>query len=278
MKPFNPEGYFIDHIKNPYIGDDAALVGGLIYSADAFCQGSHFLREWMSPAQVGRKAMLVNLSDAVAMNADPLYALVTVMLPRDFGPEQIDELAGALGRTAAEFGCEIIGGDTVAGEELHLSITLISRSDAPLLRSGVEPGDLLVYTGTLGESKRDLEALMRGESIPPDSRFYEPVLRRGFVRKCRKYLRAGMDLSDGLYCDTNKLLDHNGLGMEPLQEIPEAIGSSGEEYEMLVAVAPENLEALRECARKEGVPVTVFARAEENDRRFPCRDHHVIEG
>ncbi|ADV46333.1 Thiamine-phosphate kinase [Nitratifractor salsuginis DSM 16511] len=277
MKAFNPEARFISKIKSLYIGDDAALVNGLIYSADAFCEGTHFLREWMSPAQVGRKAMLVNLSDAVAMNADPLYALVTVMLPRDFGPGQIDELAGALKQTAAEFGCEIIGGDTVAGEELHLSVTLISCSDAPLLRGGIQPGDLLAYTGTLGESKRNLEALMRGENIPSDSRFYEPVLRRDFVRKCRKYLRAGMDLSDGLYCDTDKLLDYNGLGMELLQEIPEAIGSSGEEYEMLVAVAPENLEALRECARKEGVPLNVFARVEENDRRFPCRDHHLIE-
>jgi thiamine-monophosphate kinase len=86
-----------------------------------------------------------------------------------------------------------------------------------------------------------------------------------------------MDLSDGLYCDTNKLLGNNNLGMELLQEIPEAIGSSGEEYEMLIAVAPGNLAALRECARKQKVPLNVFARVVENDRRFPCRDHHVIE-
>jgi thiamine-monophosphate kinase len=277
MKVFNPEAYFIRRMRSPHIGDDAALIDGMIYSADAFCEGSHFLREWMSPAQVGRKAMLVNLSDAVAMNADPLYALVTVMLPPDYGPEQIDGLSSALERTASEYGCEIIGGDTVAGEKLHLSITLISRSDAPLFRSGIQPGDLLAYTGTLGESKRDLEALMRGERIPSDSRFYEPVLRRDFVRDCREYLRAGMDLSDGLYCDTNKLLSYNNLGMELLQEIPEAIGSSGEEYEMLIAVAPENLAELEECARKQKVPLTVFARVVENDRRFPCRDHHVIE-
>jgi thiamine-monophosphate kinase len=45
---------------------------------DAFHEDVHFKRSWMSPAQIARKAMLINLSDVVAMNATPLYALVSV--------------------------------------------------------------------------------------------------------------------------------------------------------------------------------------------------------
>ncbi len=274
MKISNPEAFFIKQISNPHIGDDGVVIDGLIYSADAFCEGIHFLREWMSPFQIGRKAMLVNISDAVAMNADPLYALISVMLPRDFRKNQIEELSKSLQLTAAEFSCEIIGGDTVVGDRVELAITLISRSNAPLYRSGLEPGDLLAYSGVLGESKRHLEALMRGESIPSNSRFFEPALRRDFIRECRKYLRAGMDISDGLYCDTNKLLDYNDLGMELLREIPEAIGASGEEYEMLIAFAPQNLKDLQECAKRHGVPITIFAKVKANMQRFACRDHH----
>jgi len=277
MKRIDKEAYLIRQLRSPQIGDDAAVIDGMIYSADAFCEGTHFRREWMSPAQVGRKAMLVNLSDAVAMNADPRYALVTVMLPRDMEEKEIDELVEALESTAAEYGCEIIGGDTVGGEQLHLSITLISHSDAPLRRRGIEAGDLLAYTGTLGESKRDLEALMRGEKIPADSRFYEPTLRRDFVKVCRPYLKAGMDLSDGLYCDLNKLLLANGLGLEPMMDIPPEIGESGEEYEMLVAFAPEERERVEECARLTGTELTIFAIAAENDFRYPCKDHHFRE-
>ncbi len=274
MKRIDKEAYLIRRLRSPYIGDDAALVDGMIYSADAFCEGTHFRWEWMSPAQIGRKAMLVNLSDAVAMNADPKYALVTVMLPRNMKEKEINELVEALESTAAEYGCEIIGGDTVGGDRLHLSITLISHSDAPLLRRGIEAGDLLAYTGTLGESKRDLEALMRGETIPADSRFYEPTLRRDFVKACRPYLKGGMDLSDGLYCDVNKLLGANNLSLAPTMEIPPEIGESGEEYEMLVAFAPEDRARVEECARESGIELTVFGMAAEKGIRYSCKDHH----
>ena len=268
------ESFLIGRLASEHIGDDGALIGSTVYSADAFCEGSHFLREWMTPAQIGRKAMLVNLSDAVAMNADPRYALVTVMLPRDMSEREIGELVEALEATAGEYGCEIIGGDTVGGEALHLSITLISHSNAPLTRRGVRPGDLLAYTGTLGDSRRDLERLMRGERISPDSRFYRPRLRGAFIRRARPLLRAGMDISDGLYCDVNKLLELNGVGMESLREIPPEIGESGEEYEMLVVVAPENLDALQKLAEEMELPLTLFGRVADNRFRYPCRSHH----
>ena len=268
------ETFLISRLNSKYIGDDAAVIGEMVYSADAFCEGTHFRREWMSPAQIGRKAMLINLSDAVAMNADPLYALVSVMVPRGLSENDITQLTDALEMTAGEYGCEIIGGDTVGGEALHLSITLISRSDAPLMRSGLKPGDLLAYTGALGESKRDLEKLLRGEKIPRESRFYEPVLRREFVAKARPWLRAGMDISDGLYCDTGKMLDLNGLGLIPLIEIGSGIGESGEEYEMLVAFPPENREVLEKIGEETQTPLHIFAEVGDNDFRYPCKSHH----
>ncbi|WP_457606313.1 thiamine-phosphate kinase [Nitratifractor sp.] len=269
------EAFLIGLMDSPHIGDDGAVLGESVYSADAFCEGTHFLREWMSPYQIGRKAMLVNLSDAVAMNAEPRYALVMVSIPREMGEEEIAELSRGLRETAAEYGCEIIGGDTVGGERLHLGISLVSHSSDPLPRRGVRPGDLLAYTGSLGQSRRDLMALLEGKKLAADSRFYEPTLRGEFVREARPLLRAGMDLSDGLYCDTNKLLDANGLGLELRQEIPEEIGASGEEYEMLVAFDPAGEEALREVAERTGTPLTIFARTmREGGFRFPCRSHH----
>ena len=127
------EHYLISKLSSKYIGDDAAVVGDTLYSMDAFFEDVHFKREWMSMAQIGRKAMLINLSDAIAMNAKPQFALVTVALPADLSHEDIDALTTSMENTAREFGCEIIGGDTVGGDKLHLSITIISHSDTPLL-------------------------------------------------------------------------------------------------------------------------------------------------
>jgi thiamine-monophosphate kinase len=268
------EAYLISRLSSKYIGDDAAVIDGMVYSMDAFFEDTHFKRAWMSMAQIGRKAMLVNLSDAVAMNAHPKFALVTVSIPQDMDTEAIDELMESMHRTAAEYGCEIIGGDTIGGEKLHLSITIISRSDDPLYRKGVEEGDLLAFTGTLGESRRDLEALFQGEKIAGDSRFYEPQLRAAFIYRTRSLLSAGMDISDGLYCDTNKLLEMNGLGFEILENINDEQGFSGEEYEMLVAFKERDLEAVMQAAEETGTPLTIFAKAAKNDRRFPCKSHH----
>jgi len=271
------EDYLISKLSSKYIGDDAAVIGDTLYSMDAFFEDVHFKRDWMSLAQIGRKAMLINLSDAIAMNAKAQFALVTVSLPPNLSNTDIDELMQSMERTAREYGCEIIGGDTVGGDKLHLSVTIISKSKNPLLRTGLEEGDLLAFTGTLGESKRDLDALYRGEKIDNDSRFLEPKLRAEFIEKARGLLKVGMDISDGLYCDTNKLLDINKYGFNILKTISDYIGFSGEEYEMLIGFKKEDLKALKAVAESLDLPLTVFAEVAENEERYPCKSHHFSQ-
>jgi len=271
----NKEDYLISKLSSKYIGDDAAVVEDKLYSMDAFFEDVHFKREWMSMRQIARKAMLVNLSDAVAMNADPKYALVTLSLPKEISTENIDELLLALEQTGREFGCEIIGGDTIAGDKLHLSITIVSESKNPLHRNTIKEGDFLAYTGVLGESKRDLERLMRGENIASTSRFYEPQLRAEFIKEARAYLNSGMDISDGLFCDTNKLLATQNFSMNLLEEIPSEIGTSGEEYEMLVSFSSEHYDKVKEIAEQTAVPLTIFAKVVKGKGvLFACKNHH----
>lgn len=273
-KKIDKEHYLINKLSSKYIGDDAAVVGNTLYSMDAFFEDVHFKRAWMSMTQIGRKAMLINLSDAIAMNAKPQFALVTVSLPKDISEQEIDELTQSLESTAHEYGCEIIGGDTVGGDKVHLSITIVSRSDDPLLRSGLKEDDLLAYTGTLGESKQDLDALFRGEKISKNSRFFEPTLRADFIEKARPFLHAGMDISDGLFCDMNKLLDINEYGFKILKDISEEKGLSGEEYEMLVSFSQHEFETVKRIAEETDTPLTVFAKVVKNNERFKCVSHH----
>ena len=270
----NREDYLINKLSSHYIGDDGAIVGDYIYSMDAFFENVHFKRDWMSLTQIARKAMLVNISDAVAMNAQPMYALVTLSLPKDITKQDIDEIVTSLHQTANEFECEIIGGDTIAGERLDFSITIISKSDNPLTRKGLKEGDLLAYTGILGESKKDLNRLLKGEKISDNSRFIEPKLRTKFIELARPYILVGMDISDGLYCDTNKLLDYNSIGFEPLIDISDEIGSSGEEYEMLIGFSANSLNDIQKVTQSLDLELTVFARVIDNDNRFGCVNHH----
>jgi thiamine-monophosphate kinase len=268
------EQFLIGQLSSNYIGDDGAVVGSMVYSMDSFFEGVHFEREWMSMSQIGHKAMVVNISDAIAMNASPKYALVSLSIPKDIKDIEIEELTNSLESTAREYGCEIIGGDTVGGDRLHLSITIISHSTSPLYRSGLKEGDYLAYTGVLGKSKEGLDRLFDGESIPDNSRFYRPTLRGEFIGRAREYLHSGMDISDGLYCDTNKLLEYNSLGFKPLLDIAQSVGMSGEEYEMLVAFSPQDRERVEQIASSLDMELTLFAEVSSNDNRFICKSHH----
>jgi thiamine-monophosphate kinase len=270
----NREDYLIKKLNSKYIGDDGAIVGDKIYSADAFFEDVHFKRDWLTLAQIAQKAMLVNISDAIAMNAKPIYALVTLSLPKDIDLDGIDEIIDSLHKTANEFGCEIIGGDTIVADKLNFSITIISQSNNPLSRKGLIVGDLLAYTGVLGESKRDLEKLLNGQGIPLNSRFIKPILRDKFIEYSREYLSVGMDISDGLFCDTNKLLRYNNLGLEVLIDIPNHIGSSGEEYEMLIGFSKDNLDTILKIANSLDLELTIFAKVIEGNSRFECLDYH----
>ncbi len=270
----NRESYIIESLKSDYIGDDGAIIGDTIYSMDGFYEGVHFKREWMSLSQIARKAMLVNISDAIAMCAEPKYALVTLSIPKGFNKREIDEILISLQYTADEFGCEIIGGDTLISDILSFSITIISTSKNPLTRKGLEVGDYLAYTGELGGSRRDLERLFRGEKIDSNSRFIEPILRGDFIYRVRDYLSAGMDISDGLFCDTDKLLDHNRLGFIELIKIDDEVGRSGEEYEMLIGFREENREKVEEIANSLKLRLTIFGKIADNKNRFNCIDHH----
>ena len=268
------EEFFISCFESKMIGDDGAIDGELIYSSDMFFEDIHFKREWMSLYEIAKKSMLVNISDTIAMNALPKKALLNIQLPRDMSKKDLKELAKGFLDSAKEFDFEIIGGDTIGGERLNISITIISQSKNPLKRDNLKEGDLLAFTGELGESLRDLNRLLNGERVSKDSRFITPTLRADFIYKVREYLTSGMDISDGLFCDTNKLLTSNNLGLKLLIDIPDEVGFSGEEYEMLIGFEEKSREKVLEIAKETNTPLTIFAKAEKNSFKFPCKSHH----
>ena len=78
----NLENYFISLFKSKYIGDDAAVIDSFTYSKDAFYENVHFKTTWMNYYEIAKKSMLVNISDSIAMNAKPVYALLSVAIPK----------------------------------------------------------------------------------------------------------------------------------------------------------------------------------------------------
>jgi len=270
----NLENYFISLFNNNYIGDDAAVIGNFIYSKDAFFEDVHFKKEWMSYYQIAKKAMLVNISDAIAMNANPCYALLSVAMPKSMDKKAMRELAAGFKDAAKCYNIEIVGGDTISNTKLDISVTIISQSKKPLFRKGIRKGYLLAYTGELGRSAKDLQKLFRGGKINKKSKFVNIVLREAFVQRAARYLKAGMDISDGLFSDLQKILKLNRCGISFDKKILKSKGCSGEEYEMLVAFDRRDKKALLRRSAQSRTKITIFANATRKKYVNRCKAHH----
>ncbi len=268
------ERFFISLFNNKLIGDDGACIDGYVYSSDAFFEDVHFKREWMDPQDIGYKAMIVNISDALAMNAEPLYALVDISLPKEMKPAQMERIAKGLQRAAKEHGCQIVGGDTIAASKINIALTIISKTKRPIGRKGVKEGYLLAFTGDIGSVGRDLRRLLRGARVSKRSKFFRPSLRKAFLKRASRFVGAMMDISDGLFSDLQKLCEANKMGCRFIRDISKYEGCSGEEYELLIAFDPRKKEAIMRRAKMSRTKITIFAQAQRGRFRSPCRPHH----
>ena len=136
---------------------------------DALVEGIDFLKRWITPYQLGRRALAVSLSDLAAMGSTPAFCLVTICA-RPSGPA-LDVLAleAGLGDAAAEAGCTVAGGD-VSAIDGPLVLDVVAggyvERDRILRRDAGRPGDLLVVTGSLGRAAAGL-AVLRANFQPP---------------------------------------------------------------------------------------------------------------
>lgn len=107
------------------------------------------------PYLVGRVAALNAQSDLWAMGAEPLGAMAIVTLPEGAPTQQTELLyqllAGGV-RELSDAGATLWGGHTIAGPELTVGYSVAGKLDGqpPLIKGGLQPGDLLILTKPLG--------------------------------------------------------------------------------------------------------------------------------
>ena len=275
----------------------------LVVSVDSVVEGVHFDLSFCAPSDVGWKALMQALSDLAAMGASPVGALIALGVPGargdleerddpnvdvDVGFE--DEAGGArsggggelaLGVTdgvaeaSAASGCPVVGGDLSAAGQLVVAVTVlgtVAGGAAPVSRSGALPGDLVLVTGPCGGSAAGLREFRAADPKADARRAYRrPVARlaEGDVAR-RSGANAMIDVSDGLALDLHRLADASGVGFS-LEDVPVASGATfeealggGEDYELLVAVAESDFEALE-------------ARFDESGLREPIRLGRVVD-
>ena len=271
----NKEDFFIQQFSNSkFIGDDGAVIGNMVYSCDAFFEDVHFKASWMSLKQIAIKAMLVNISDAIVMNAIPKYALLSVAIPKRYTKEDLIELSSGFKKVAKEYGIEIIGGDTISNDKLDISITIISETKKPVLRSGANIGDLVCYTGVLGSCKKDLNRLLQDKKVSKKSKFIKPKLKSNFFYAIAPYINCALDISDGLFFELERLSKINKIGFDFFKKIKKKIGCSGEEYEILFTYKQKNRKIIEKIAKEHHIKLNTVAIARVGKYKNRCKNHH----
>jgi len=286
---------FIDKIKHDAlireylglvgIGDDCAVFRveegkSILLTTDMLLERVHFLREVMTPYQIGYKALAANLSDIAASGGLPKEAFVSIAVPEDLSLEELLELYDGMKELARKFDVNITGGDTTTSlQDLVINIALTGEieEDLALYRSGAKAGDYICVTGFLGDSAAGLDLILNHRKEMHNfpqliKQHFTPIphIEQGRAVSRSRLANSMMDISDGLASDIRHISKASKLGAILYEErfphseefqkylaefnpdyLKTAIGV-GEDYCLLLTVSQQNYARLKEVLNNLG--------------------------
>ncbi len=291
----------IDHLLEPNVikldstikgpGDDAAVLWpkgrSVVVSTDLLMEGIHFDLTYTPLKHLGYKAVVINLSDIVAMNVIPTQITVSLAISNRFSVEAIDELYAGIYAACQYYNVDLVGGDTTSSHSgLAISITALgyATKDEIVGRDGAKTGDLICVTGDLGAAylglqllEREKQLFMDDPNVQPDleeqkylvGRQLKPEARKdvlGMFRQSEFQPTSMIDVSDGLASELFHLSKQSKVGIllfeaqVPIHQEAKMMAlkfnmdpitcalSGGEDYELLFTAAQEDLDKVRQMA------------------------------
>jgi thiamine-monophosphate kinase len=260
-------------------GDDCAVVRcsrhPLAVTTDVLVEEVHFRRSWMSPRQLGRRSLLVNLSDIAAMGGRPRFCVVSVGVPTNYRVADLFAVHEGIKSAARRADVAVVGGNVSRADRLFLSLTVLGEVVGRVVtRAGARRGDQLYVTGTLGDAALGVRQLQRGLRSGLAVRRYrepQPRLAVGALLAERGIASAMIDVSDGLLQDLGHVAKASGVGAvidvealpysAALRHLPAADAlqlalRGGDDYEILCAVPQHRVPTLERLLPRLSCPIT----------------------
>ena len=270
------------------VGDDCAVLdsNGLktLVTTDLLVEGVHFNLSYMPLKHLGYKAVMVNLSDVYAMNAEASQITVSIALSNRFPLEAVEELYSGILLACEKYNIDLVGGDTSSSTKgLLISVTAIGHADEKKItyRNTAKENDLLVVSGDLGAAYLGFQVLEREKQVfevdpnnQPDLDAYTYLIERQLKPEARKDIvrilndldvipTSMIDISDGLSSETIHLCQQSKVGCniyeDKLPLDPQVIStceefdlnsttvalSGGEDYELLFTIAQSDFDKIK---------------------------------
>ncbi len=265
------EFQFIDNIKNLFsslptngfegIGDDCAVLpisehDSLLFTSDMLVEGVHFMRDTISAFDLGVKSLAVNLSDIASSGGAPVATLLSISLPKGVDSVWSSEFMRGYHSLSQRHNVALVGGDTTSStEQITINVTAIGRVKNIHIkrRSAARVGDIIMVSGSLGDSAAGLKALMDGDV---NNRYVSshllptPRIEEALWLSKQSAVHAMMDISDGVASDVRHIMSSSKVGARiNLEALPtdhdfERALCGGEDYELMFTVDSSRAEAL----------------------------------
>ena len=261
------------------IGDDTASLKPrpgyeLLLTCDCLIEGRHYLPQYITPRDTGRRAMAVNISDIGAMGGQPLYALISLGLKSETLVSDVEELYRGFAAELNPFGASIIGGNFTKSDRTNfIDITLVGEvlKENIMLRSTARVGDAILVTGYPGQSAAGLRLLQKAKSTenlkdhPLVQEYNVPKhrMREGQAIARSQKAHAMIDTSDGFLADLGHICQESHVGALLIQEnlpisndLKKAASQLGmdpfqlflqesDDYELIITCPLENVSSIR---------------------------------
>lgn len=295
------------------IGDDTAVLKNhpnklILATADMMIENVHFLVKDDNGHQVGYRVMAANVSDIASMGGKPTHAMISIGVNPDMDVAYIESVYEGMKACARAYGANIVGGDTVTSpDNLVLNVSLLGAVDEDkyLLRSTAKPGDVILVTNVLGDSRAGLDLVLENCSISPEGEEY--LLGRHYYSTPRvKEMAAGIaaggitsadDISDGLGSEIHEIASASKVGAilwfdalpvsDYTREVAEKTGNDltvyslfgGEDFEVVLTASPDKAEAIAKSVETAtGTKVTVIGEIVDRFQGVQLlRDNKLIE-
>jgi len=273
------------------IGDDCASFRPdagfeILITCDCMIEGRHYIPGYITPYDLGRRAMVMNVSDIGAMGGIPLYALVSLGLKSDTPVTDVEDIYRGFMKELNPLGASVIGGNitgTDSSNFINITMTGKVESERMIRRSGAIAGDAILVTGYPGQAAAGLKRLIDGHFA--DGLYNDPLVtayslpvhraREGRAVALSGVATSMIDISDGLMGDLGHICEESGVGAEiirnklPISEdmrelvnpqgwdVYELIIGDSDDYELVITCAPDDKEMIRDAvAAISDVPVT----------------------
>lgn len=265
------------------IGDDAALLQPppgmqLVVAMDTLNAGIHFPHD-TAPADIGWKALAVNLSDLAAMGAVPGWCTLSLSLPEP-DAAWVDAFLDGFDALARQHAVALVGGDTTRGP-LSVCVTVFGfvAPGRALRRNGARVDDDIWISGTPGDAAAALAQWSAGGARDPAlrARLDRPTPRVALGLRLSDLARAAIDISDGLLADLAHVCRASGVRAEidvdalPASDALRAAApdpdtrralqaSGGDDYELCFTAPVSTRDAIVAAALEAGVSVSRIGR------------------